>query len=111
MRDCQTLLIIEKKTSLTKSQELDDSKKKIIELKRKLNFTSTFSQGVCIAYTHIIPPLLLFAIDVDDKKMIRMKKYYQEIEPLELESCKPVDEDIPKPDTSTHDKTLILIEG
>ena len=103
--------MIEKKTSLAKSQELDDSKKEIIELKRKLNFTSKFSQGVCIPYTHIIPLLLLFALDVEDKWMIKMKKYYQEIEPLGLEMRKPVDEDLPKPDTSTHDKTLILMEG
>ena len=103
--------MIEKKTSLAKSQELDDSKKEIIELKRKLNFTSTFSQGVCIPYTHIIYLLLLFSLDVEDKEMIRMKKYYQEIEPLEVEWRTPVDEYKPKPDISTHDKTLILMEG
>ena len=46
--------------------------------------------------------------------MMKMEKPYQktqEIKPLEEERPKSVDEDKPKPDISTHDKTLILMEG
>ena len=90
------------------------SEKQIIDLKRKINFTSTFSQGVYISYTHIIYQLLLYSLDEEDKEMLKMDNYYQviqEIKPLEEEKPKPVDEDKPKPDISTHDKTLTVMEG
>ena len=39
-------LMIEKKISLVKSQELDATRNQITELKRKCKITSTFSQGL-----------------------------------------------------------------
>lgn len=88
LKDSQMLLEMHKKMSLAKSIELEDSKKQIIRLKKKLE------------------------LSLPDEEDIDMKTDYhktQKMEMVEQEELKFVDYDIPKSVIS--DKALILQEG
>ena len=100
------LLEMHKKMSLAKSIELEDSKKQIIRLKKKLELSL---QGLLIITVIIIIIHWSFSLDEEDMDMKTDYQKTQEIEMVEQEELKFVDYDIPKSVIS--DKALILQEG
>ena len=112
LEDSEKQLEMQKTISLGKSQELEESNKVNILLRKELSLTSMLSPGQSY-YTHNyntienVLNIMCFVLDMEVKKC---NEQIKERETVEMDKPKPVDdEDKPKPDFS--DKVQILQEG